>query len=144
MKWTHALEYTHSHTHTHKHTQPYVHKHTHKNAPVCVYIRHLLRASMHPHPRHQKHAPAQVMGVPARDHRVPLAQLPPPPVPSACAAAPGLSASAIALPLQSRLRCPPTMSHQTAHPTTPIDSPLVHESHRYRSEAVRFVTHSHV
>jgi hypothetical protein len=36
------------------------------------------------------------------------------------------------------------MSHLTAHPTIPIDSPLVHESQRSRSEAVRFVTHSHV
>jgi len=36
------------------------------------------------------------------------------------------------------------MSYLAAHPTTPLDSPLVHESQSFRSEAVRFVTHSHV
>ena len=37
-----------------------------------------------------------------------------------------------------------TMSHLTAHPTTPIDFPLVHASQCSRSKAVLFVPHSPV
>jgi hypothetical protein len=73
-----TLECTHSHSHAHKHTHKHTftntHTNTHTNAHVCIHTRHLLRALMHPHAQHQTHAPAQVMGVPARGHRVPLAQ----------------------------------------------------------------------
>ena len=124
-----------------KHAQ--LHKNTdrtfsQKRSKVSGGIRHLLRASMHPYPRHQTHAPAQVMGVPARGHQVPLAQR--------------LLCRPRALRLLVCRRRPSSkphraahpMSHLTAHTTNPIDSPLVHESQRSRSEAVRFVTHSHV
>jgi len=114
---THMNTYTHTLNLSHTQTHTLVPKHTHTNARVCIYIRHLLRASMHPHPQHRAHA--QVIGVPAiflcYRHR-----------PWRYASAP----SQTALPTQC--------------PTTPIDSPLVHESQCSRSEAVRFVTHSHV
>jgi hypothetical protein len=69
---------------------------------------------MHPHPQHQ--APALVMGSPRE--RSPGAACATSPVPSACAATPGLSASAMSLPLQARPRCPPNVP-----PDGPPDNP---------------------
>ena len=66
---THSLTQTHARTHTHTRSQTHAHK---RKMCVCIYKRHLLRASMHPHP--QRHAHAQVMSIPARGHWVPLAQ----------------------------------------------------------------------
>jgi hypothetical protein len=96
---------------------------------------------MHPHPQHQTHAPAQVMGVPARGHRVPLAQR--------LLCRPRALRLLVCQRRPCRYRSKPDraahpMSYLAAHPTTPLDSPLVHESQSSRSEAVRFVTHSHV
>jgi hypothetical protein len=66
---TDSLTQTHARTHTHTRSQTHAHK---RKMCVCIYKRHLLRASMHPHP--QRHAHAQVMSIPARGHWVPLAQ----------------------------------------------------------------------
>ena len=59
--------HTHSHTRTRTHTRSLTHsfQNTRTQTHMCVYIyiRRLLRASMHPHPQH--HAHAQVLGVPA-------------------------------------------------------------------------------
>ncbi len=52
---------SHTHKHTHSHSFPNTRTQTHMC--VYIYIRHLLRASMHLHPQHHEHA--QVIGVPA-------------------------------------------------------------------------------
>ena len=134
---THTL--CHTHTNAHKHT--FTNTRTQKHMCVYIYKRHLLRASMQPHPQHQAHASAQVMDVPARGHRVPRAQR--------LLCRPRAQRVLVFRRRPMRFRSQPDraahpMSHLTAHTTNPIDSPLVHESQRSRSEAVRFVTHSHV
>ena len=94
--YTHTLKISHTQKHTHTHSFPNTRTQTH----MCVYTyrRHLLRASMHPHPQH--HALTQVIGVPASllccRHRPWRATL----------------------PLQARPRCPPNVP-----PDGPPDNP---------------------
>ena len=125
----------------------YVCMRSQKHMCVCIYKRHLLRASMQPHPQNQAHAPAQVMGVPARGHRVPRAQ--------SLLCRPRALRVLVFRRRPWRFRSQPyraahPMSYLTAHTTHPSSfvfdkpSPLVHEPQRSRSEAVRSVTHSHV
>ena len=120
--YTHTLKLSLTQTHTHTHTL--VRKRTHTNAHVCVCV-----------------------------YKAPTASIEASPPAASCASAgdrrpresPVLSASAMALRYRSKPdRAAHAMSHLTAHPTTPIDFPLVHASQCSRSQAVRFVPHSPV
>ena len=92
--YTHTLKISHTQKHTHTHSFPNTRTQTH----MCVYTyrRHLLRASMHPHPQHH----AQVIGVPASH--------------LCCRHRPWRAT----LPLQARPRCPPNVP-----PDGPPDNP---------------------
>jgi hypothetical protein len=61
--WTHTHSHTRTRTHTRSLTHSFQNTRTQTHMCVYIYIRRLLRASMHPHPQH--HAHAQVLGVPA-------------------------------------------------------------------------------
>ena len=128
MKWTHLI----AHSHTLSHTNIRSQTHAHKRTCVCVCVYKAPAASVDdPHPQHQAHAPVQVMG---RGHRMPLEHR------LLCRPRALRLLVCRCLPCRCRslpLRAAHQMSHLTAHPTTPLGSPLVHESHRSRSEAVR-------
>jgi hypothetical protein len=129
MKWTHLNAHTHSLplslTNTHKHT--FTRTRTQTHTCVCVCIKSRDASIDDPHPQHQTQAPAQVMGVLARGHRMPLAQ-------RLLCRPRALRLLFFLFPFSSSPfhRAAHSMSHQTAHQTTQIDSPLVHESQRSR------------